>query len=470
MVSTERRTTPSGGCDLWGYVGISLGRVWAWWTPSSSRGRACGLVELWDRLGNPVVSPHRGTQWSAHCPPHTHKRITSETFIRGFMLDARDVRAMTYPDVVQSALGDESVAARVPLGDDALFVTPTRTLVYRADSLLSDESVEEFPHGAERIGVSTKRRKATVSLDYGLDGERSFTVPAKLLDRALHPVLAGTLNASGVTDPGETVTETFRFSELTLVVTSDRIVKHVGSAVWDEDFEEFHFADVTDLVVEAGNVATTLVLTHDGRQQRLKAPNERAREVRERLTDALLDYHGVDSLDTLRERFAAEEEESPSATMSFGEGPTPLSANPSELTDRSKDAARSDEDASDADRGTEATGSAERTAVATGTEDAASASAGESTEPHSDPDGSDDATGVDTIGAGGLLGPVDTDTDTAHSESAAVTPDEGARDDDAAALVAEVEALRETVEAQNERLARQEELLERLIAELRERL
>jgi hypothetical protein len=45
-----------------------------------------------------------------------------------------------------------------------------------------------------------------------------------------------------------------------------------------------------------------------------------------------------------------------------------------------------------------------------------------------------------------------------------------ADDDELAALVAEVEALRETVEAQNERIARQEELLERLIAELRQRL
>ncbi|WP_372909809.1 hypothetical protein [Salinigranum sp.] len=394
---------------------------------------------------------------------------------------------MSHPDIVQSALGDESVAARVSLGDDALFVTPTRTLLYRADSLLSDESVEEFPHGAERIDVSSGRRKASITLDYGLDGERSFTVPSKALDRALHPVLAGTLNASGVTDPGETVKETFRFSELTLVVTSDRLVKHVGSAVWDEDFDEYHFADVTDFAVEEGNVATTLVLTHDGRQERFKAPSDRSREVSERLTEALLTHHDADSLETLRERFTVDDEESPSATMSFGEGPTPLSATPSERADSAGDAAGGDGGSTDV-------GGVD-SASATGTTDADSASATDTTDVDSvspaptDEAGSAEArgegssadasappgdetsataagesTGLDAIGTGDLLGPPGDEP-----ADLAVTPDE-AGDDELAALVAEVEALRETVEAQNERIARQEELLERLIAELRRRL
>jgi hypothetical protein len=397
------------------------------------------------------------------------------------MLDGRDVRAMSHPDVVQSALGDESVAARVALGDDALFVTPTRTLLYRTDSLLSDESVEEFPHGAERIDVSSGRRKASITLDYGLDGERSFTVPAKALDRALHPVLAGTLNASGVTDPGETVKETFRFSELTLVVTSDRLVKHVGSAVWDEDFEEYHFSDVTDFAVEEGNVATTLVLTHDGRQERLKAPSDRAREVSERLTEALLAYHDADSLETLRERFTVDDEESPSATMSFGEGPTPLSATPSERADSTADAAEDDEgptdvggvdSASTADTADVDSASTADTADVDSASTAPTEARGEGSSVDATPTpgdetsttATDESTGLDAVGTGDLLGPPDD-----GPADPAVTSGE-ADDDELAALVAEVEALRETVEAQNERIARQEELLERLIAELRQRL
>jgi len=35
---------------------------------------------------------------------------------------------------------------RASLGsDDELFITPTRTIVYRADGLLSDESADEYP-------------------------------------------------------------------------------------------------------------------------------------------------------------------------------------------------------------------------------------------------------------------------------------------------------------------------------------
>jgi hypothetical protein len=410
------------------------------------------------------------------------------------MPTARENRGMSHPDVVQSALGDESVAARVDLGDDALFVTPTRTLVYRADSLLSDESISEFPHGAERISVSAGRRKATITLDYGLDGERSFTVPSKRLDSALHPVLAGTLNATGVTDPGETVTETFRFSELTLVVTSDRLVKHIGNAVWDEEFEEYHYDDVTDLAFEEGNVATAVVVTHGGRQERFKAPNERAREIRERLTQAVLAHHGVDSLPALRERFAADADEpqSPSATMSFGEGPTPLSANPGELTETPKNATRGDEPAetesvasADAPTASEATPDAD---VAASTHESEGGNPGAATTTHDDAEtapqsvsaeapsgetgaGASTVDRVDVDTADTLLGGAPETGATAAGdvdESTDDASDEG--DVDLAALAAEVEALRESVDAQNERIAHQEELIERLIGELRTRL
>jgi hypothetical protein len=58
---------------------------------------------------------------------------------------------MDVPGIVESELDGEDVAASVSLGsEDVLYVTPTRTLIYRSDGLLSDESVEEYPHDAER--------------------------------------------------------------------------------------------------------------------------------------------------------------------------------------------------------------------------------------------------------------------------------------------------------------------------------
>jgi len=239
---------------------------------------------------------------------------------------------MSLPELLAGTVGDEDVVAEVPLGGgDRLAVTPTRTLVYRGDGLLSDESVDEYGHDVERIEVSTGRRKAKITLGYGLDGDETLSVPAKRVDDVLHPILAGVLSESGVTGTGETVVRTFRFSELTLIVTSERLVKHVGSAVWDPEFEEFHYADLTGLDFEEGTVATAVVLAHGGRSERFKAPNESARAVRETLADAVCSFHGVDSLEEFR--VAAEGEESPAdadagGTTDFGEGPDPLSASP----------------------------------------------------------------------------------------------------------------------------------------------
>ena len=232
---------------------------------------------------------------------------------------------MDVPALVQSSLGDEDVAAHVSLkGEDALFVTPTRTLLYTADGLLSDESVDEFSHDAEGLGVSEGRRKAKVTLDYGLDGDDSFSVPSASLDDVLHPILAGVLNAADVTDPGETVKRTYRFSELTLVVTSDRVVKHIGSAVWGPDYEEIAYATVTGIDTEDGNVSSQLVLETTERTERIKAPNEQFRAVREAVEDAVFAYHGVDSAAELGAANAGDDAGTATEEVSFGGGVDPI--------------------------------------------------------------------------------------------------------------------------------------------------
>lgn len=236
---------------------------------------------------------------------------------------------MDVPTLVSETLGDEDVATHVPLkGEDGLYITPTRTIRYAADGLLSDESVAEFPHDAERVSVSQGRRKATIELDYGTDGTEKFTVPAGELDRALHSVLAGILNANDVTGPGETVIRTFRFSELTVVVTSDRVIKHIGSAVWDHEFEEIPYDDVRGIDIEEGNVSSQFVLRTERRTQRLKAPNESFRSVRESIEDAVLSYHGVGSVEEFERLLADDSQESPeeSDDVSFESDVDPVGA------------------------------------------------------------------------------------------------------------------------------------------------
>lgn len=352
---------------------------------------------------------------------------------------------MSLPDVVTQHLEGEQPVAEVDLGgEDHLYVTPTRTLVYRAEGLLSDEAVETYPHDAERIVVSEGRRKAKVTMDYGLDGEETFSLPKGRLNDALHPVIAGVLNAADITDPGETVKRTFRFSELTLVVTSDRVVKHIGQAVWDEDFEGFHFDDVTDLTFEHGNVATSIVLTLGGRQERFKAPNEEARAVQEAITTALLDYHDAGSVEELRARFAEDEGDEPAAeTDPFGEGPDllstggddatedPLGANPEEAGANTGDA--SGAAASDSD-GTEAGPQAGATA--------------------------DEQRPVQQVADDGF---------TPATESVVETePSDAGGDPDVAELAAEVADLRQTVADQRAQMERQNELFDQLIEELRQ--
>ena len=379
---------------------------------------------------------------------------------------------MNVPGIVQSSLGDEHVAAKVSLGgEDTLYVTSTRTLIYRADGLLSDESVEEYPHDAERITVSEGRQKSSITLDYGIDGTEQFKIPTKRLHDALHPVIAGVLNGAGVTDSNEQVLQTYQFSELTLVLTSARVVKHVGEAIWDTDFEQFHFADVTRLDVEEGNVSSQIIIEADGRPQRIKTPTDRTREVRERIEQGLLSYHDVGSYAEFEQRVAPEDPEpEPDENVSledddvFGGGVKPLDANPPELdtegqiidtpgdsepqtTTESQTAAEpqttaesqastvaetaSTEEASDR---TEATGTTTSNTVTT-----ASAVA---TEPESEEPSSDEPTGFADSGF----------------ESASENLDDP--------VESQLAALTETVERQNELLERQQKTIEQLIAEL----
>jgi len=201
---------------------------------------------------------------------------------------------MDLPDRVADALDGEQVAASVELGgEDTLYVTPTRTLIYRGQGFLSDDSVEEHAHDADRVTVDVGRRKATLRLDYGIDGATEFSVPADVIDEVLHPVMAGVLNATGVTASGETVLSTHRFSELTLVVTSHRVAKHIGEAVWNPEYEEVEYADVTALALEEGSVADQLVLETDERTHRTKVPQQEAPRVHNRIEEALCEYHGV---------------------------------------------------------------------------------------------------------------------------------------------------------------------------------
>ena len=337
---------------------------------------------------------------------------------------------MNVPALVQSSLGDEDVAAHVPLkGEDALFVTPTRTIVYKADGLLSDETVDEFSHDAEGIQVSEGRRKAKITLDYGLDGEETFSVPSGKLDDVLHPIIAGVLNAAGVTQAGETVKRTYRFSELTLVVTSDRVVRHIGEAVWGPDYEEIDFEAVTGIDVEDGNVASQLVLETTGRTQRIKAPNEEFRDVRETVEEAVYAYHDAASAEEFERMNVDEDAPAETEEVSFGGGVDPIDTS----------GVGEDDDGSETTAAaTESSGAQAQTAQQTAEEPASGAGSGAASE-----DGEFESSGFETAAS--------------KVEPPVAPEDLEAELDEMEGVVAE---MAETVERQREVLEAQQAVLE----------
>ena len=224
---------------------------------------------------------------------------------------------MDLPELVRDRLDGESVVATVDIGgEDRVVVTPTRTLVYRGDGLLSDESVEAFPLDADRLDLRSGRRKTTFVLGY-VDGKRDFTVPSNRASDVLSPVLGGVLRAADVVAAEESVRGAYRFSELTLVVTDRRLVRHVGGSVWDEEFEVAPFADLTGLGFEQGSVGTEISVEVDGYPQRFKVPNEHAGGVRKTIQNAVFAFHGVDSLAELEAAVAEDEESDELAESGF---------------------------------------------------------------------------------------------------------------------------------------------------------
>ena len=381
---------------------------------------------------------------------------------------------MSLPELLDSALDGEPSVAQVQLGgEDVLVVTPSRTVVYRADGLLSDESIESYPHDAERVDLSVGRRKAKLTLDYGLDGSETLGFPAKRVEGVLHPILAGVISAAGITEAGETVHKTFRFSDLTLIVTSRRVIKHIGSAVWDSDFEAFAYSGLTDVDFEEGSVATSIVLTHNGRQNRFKTPNSDARAVREAIVEAVCEFHGVTSIEELREAMANQEDADGEAAapesvdrLDFGDGPDPLSAEPGELESTPMNATQTestvDEDLAASLEGTDTQSAA--------TTQSADQSADQSTDQSTTTQPTETAQPAGQSAGQQQAVVESTSEEAAEPETVDAfegSPFESAGPIDEDDISAQIAALTEQVEQQERQLARQADLIETLIEELR---
>ncbi len=341
---------------------------------------------------------------------------------------------MEIPDRVAKALDGETVQSAVNLGDeDLICFTPTRSILYTGEGLLSDESIKTFDHDIERLGISQGRRKTKFSLEY-VDTVKSFSVTKKRGEQVLQRLLAGVLGASGVIDDEETVAGVFLFSELTVVITEKRLIKHVGSYVWDPDFEEYPYSDVTGLDFEEGSVATQIVLSVSGRPERIKAPNDKAKKLKRTLTSVLFSYHEVSSLAELNELLGDDEAE------------TDQDDAPGLALDDSISPLVSDED------------------------DTADASAGNSTDEAEPITGDGPTLIADSVDADGAEA-ADTDTDEQRDEpttetAAAAGAGDGVDPAQIEEMQEQIATLTAAVEKQNEQLESQRETIQQLIKEL----
>jgi len=237
---------------------------------------------------------------------------------------------MEIPELVEHRLGSEQPRGVVDLGgEDVAVFTPDRTLVYRGEGLLSDAAVEVYGHDIERLSVSPGRRKTTFVLE-SVAGTDELSVPDSSAEAVLEQLLGAILVTAGIIDADEAVRGTYLFSDLTVVVTDARLVKHIGETVWDSDYEVFPFERVTGLDFEEGQVATQVALQVGDRVQRIKAPNDEAPLLRRTLTRALCAFHDVDSLDQLEETLAPDDDPAPNSSIVLEEDISPLIDTPGE--------------------------------------------------------------------------------------------------------------------------------------------
>ncbi|MFC7228257.1 hypothetical protein N0B31_12655 [Salinirubellus salinus] len=353
---------------------------------------------------------------------------------------------MELPDLLRDRLDGESVLASVDLGGgDRVVVTPSRALCYRSEGLLSDESVETFPLDAQRLELRSGRRKTTFELGY-VDERRDFTVPSSRASEVLSPLLGGVLRTADIVETDESVRGAYRFSELTLVVTDRRLVRHVGAAVWDEEYEVAPFADLTGLAFEEGSVGTEVSVEVDGYPQRFKVPNEHAGSVRKTLQNAVFAFHGVDSLAELDAAVGVDseaEDELVESGFTKKLGDDDDEERPfADLTAPELDHDRDRDGGQETDRETDGRAHAS---------------------PQAD-DGEEAVTATRTVETARPETEAERGTGTEPEAGSAETAGDAAAGAEVAARLA---ALEEAVERQGERIERQQRTIERLVDELR---
>jgi hypothetical protein len=251
------------------------------------------------------------------------------------------------------------------------------------------------------------------------------------------------------------VTGVFRFSELALVVTEGRVVKHIGSSVWSEDYEVFPYEDLSEVSFERGSVATEVVMTIDGRPQRIKTPNDHARKVQQVIERAGFGYYDVESLEQLNRKIADEDASGGARSTARRSGGTTGSSD-IEIGGGIDPLVEDDDDVETADIDEPATGSTDRdTAESSVSKRTQSGGTGSSSQRASNRRGNRQSGG----------GQAASDPTSSEGETVEVSEPDSA---DIDAVEAQLDELTTAVRQQNELLKKQQQTIKQLIEELRD--
>lgn len=201
---------------------------------------------------------------------------------------------MELPDVISDLiLDDETILSRTLISNGVeLIVTSTRLFLYRGVGLINTESFEEYKLNVDRISISLDRKKAQIILDYGINRPSvEFQAHRKYLDMIYDPLIRGAIHANNTLQQRESIKKICRKGELTIVLTNMKILKHIGTSLWDIDFESFDLETISKIYVDAGGISSELIIESNNRLHRIKTTANIAQSLCDSSINELISFH-----------------------------------------------------------------------------------------------------------------------------------------------------------------------------------
>ena len=200
---------------------------------------------------------------------------------------------MELPDVISDmVLDDEIILSRTLISNSVeMIVTSTRLFLYRGTSLINTESFEEYKLNVDRISISPDRKKAQITLDYGSNRTIEFQAYRKYLDMIYEPLIRGVIHANNILQQGESIKKIYRKGELTVVLTNMKILKHIGTSLWDLDFENFNLETISRIYVAEGGSSSEVIIESNNRLHRIKTTTSVAQSLCDSSIIELISFH-----------------------------------------------------------------------------------------------------------------------------------------------------------------------------------